>query len=177
MELVRTLPPYFAVPSTTPPPPPLLHLRSSRLYDYNRKYERRRVRYAWSHAHYFISLFASCLIIKIISCVVQLLLALVQLQPPNQPADPSKYEQTNIAWVYLFVWNEVTPSYILISLLQYMFTFYDRHNYYFRARGFYYVSVFKYYLIHVTLSQIFAHEINCTHFASPQWCLTLLIIW
>jgi hypothetical protein len=37
-------PPYFAVPSTTPPP--LLHLRSSRLYDYKRKYERRRVRYA-----------------------------------------------------------------------------------------------------------------------------------
>jgi hypothetical protein len=42
--------------TSTPPPPP--H-NSSRLYNYNRKYERQRVRYAWSHAHYFISLFAS----------------------------------------------------------------------------------------------------------------------
>ena len=47
-----------------------------------------------------------------------------------------------------------------------MFTFYNRHNYYFRARGFYFVSVFKYYFIHVMLSQIFANELILHHHIS-----------
>ena len=74
--------------TSTPPPPP--HSTPHPAYNYYTRFIESRWCKSWSHAHYFILLFASCLTISLF-ILLYATLATFQLQPPNQTATPSPW--------------------------------------------------------------------------------------